>query len=201
MEETGVWRGMARNATGRGPRCMMSEPRSFSSRARGSRERDCSGKDVSTLLPGGGYSLASVSRAFLRVPRRPLASLPRLFPHQPTHRVKRPRRLRLSLSLGSPGLRRFPPPPPERRARLPGLRDDRRRPPRGAERRVRVVHPTRPRRFGACTPLRVALAPVPPLRVARAHDALFTTDAASADPAAEARAAPRRTRSTTSGDR
>ena len=142
-----MWRGMARDATGRGPRC-MSEPRSKI--ASGSRERDCSGKDVSTL-PGVGYSLASVSRAFLRVPRRPLASLPHLLPHEPTHRVKRPRRLRLSLSFGSPGLWRFPPPPPERRASLPGLRDDRRRPPRGSERLVRVVHPTRPRRFGPFT--------------------------------------------------
>ena len=71
-----MWRGMARNATGRGPRLLMSEPRSFSSRARGNwpanaivPEKTCRHYSLVVGIPSRAFHAPSF--AFLAVLSRP----------------------------------------------------------------------------------------------------------------------------------
>lgn len=73
MEETGVWRGMARNATGRGPRLLMSEPRSKIERAAPANaivpEKTCRHYSLVVGIPSRAFHAPSF--AFLAILSRP----------------------------------------------------------------------------------------------------------------------------------
>ena len=155
----------------------MSEPRSKIERAAPANaivpEKTCRHYSPVVGIPSRAFHAPSF--AFLA---RPLASLPRLFPHQPTHRVN-VLGVCASPSPSAPlGFGGSPPPPNDARV-SPGCAT------------IVVVHPAAPNDASGSSiqlahvalapvpPLRVALAPVPPLRVAQRHAALFTTGAAA----------------------